>query len=264
MKGKDIFFVPALSLIIWLCLLLGISSAGAARAASLASSPSISNAANLKGTVKFEGTVPKPKLISMAADPSCAKQHSSPVLAQEVLTDSKGDLQNVIVFVADGLGDRTFDPPTQPAVVEQKGCLYSPHVLAMRANQPLHVVNDDPTSHNIHPTPANNREWNKADPPGSSVDESFAREEIAIPVKCNLHPWMHGYVAVFKHPYFAVTGKDGSFDLSSLAAWNLHHQGVAREAGHVHANHHDWRERDQRDQFRFQGNVICLSASPES
>ena len=132
------------------------------------------------------------------------------------MTDSKGDLQNVIVFVSEGLGDRTFDAPTQPVVVEQKGCMYQPHVLAVRANQPLQVVNDDPTSHNIHPMPANNREWNKAEPPGSQLEESFAREEIAIPVKCNVHPWMHGYIAVFKHPYFAVTGKDGSFDLSNL------------------------------------------------
>jgi carboxypeptidase family protein len=178
--------------------------------------PSSSGAANLKGTVHFEGTVPKPKPINMAADPSCAKQHSAPVYLQEVMTDSKGDLQNVIVFISQGLGDRRFDPPTQPVTVEQKGCMYVPHVLAVQANQPLHVVNEDPTSHNIHPTPANNREWNKAEPPGSTMDESFAREEIAIPVKCNLHPWMHGFVAVFKHPYFAVTGKDGSFDLTGL------------------------------------------------
>ena len=177
---------------------------------------STTGAASVRGVVRFEGTAPKPKLISMSADPSCAKQHPAPVFAQEVATDAKGDLKDVIVFVSEGLGDRTFDAPTQPVVVEQKGCMYTPHVLAVRANQPLHVVNDDPTSHNIHPTPANNREWNKAEPPGTSLDESFAREEIAIPVKCNVHPWMHGYVAVFKHPYFAVTGKDGSFDLSSL------------------------------------------------
>ena len=176
----------------------------------------VGTGASLKGVVRFEGITPKPKLISMSADPSCAKQHPSPVWAQEVVTDSKGDLQNVVVFVAEGLGDRTFEVPTQPVVVEQKGCMYLPHVLAVQANQPLHMVNDDPTSHNVHPTPANNREWNKAEPPGSSVDEAFAREEIAIPVKCNVHPWMHGYIAVFKHPYFAVTGKDGSFDLSSL------------------------------------------------
>jgi hypothetical protein len=94
--------------------------------------------------------------------------------------------------------------------------MYMPHVLAVRTNQPLHVVNDDPTSHNIHPTSANNREWNKAEPPGSSMDESFAQEEIATPVKSNLHPRMRGYIAAFKHPFFAVTGKDGTFDLSSL------------------------------------------------
>jgi plastocyanin len=178
--------------------------------------PPTTAGASVRGVVKFEGTAPKPKLISMSADPSCAKQHPAPVFAQEVVTDAKGDLQNVVVFVSEGLGDRTFDAPMQPVVVEQKGCMYQPHVLAVRANQPLHVVNDDPTLHNIHPTPANNREWNKAELPGSSLDETFAREEIAIPVKCNVHPWMHGYVAVFKHPFFAVTGKDGSFDLSSL------------------------------------------------
>jgi plastocyanin len=172
--------------------------------------------ATVHGTVRFNGKVPVAKTISMAADPVCAKEHPSPVLAQEVMADAEGDLQNVIVFVSDGLGDRTFDPPSQPAVVEQKGCMYQPHVLAVRANQPLELINDDPTSHNIHPVPANNREWNKAEPPGSKMEEAFAREEVAIPVKCNVHPWMRGYIAVFKHPYFAVTGKDGSFDLSNL------------------------------------------------
>ena len=172
--------------------------------------------ATVKGMVKVEGTLPKAKSISMAADPSCSKLHSGPVLANDVVADAKGGLQNVIVFISDGLGDRTFAPPTEPAVIEQKGCLYEPHVVALRANQPLQVVNNDPTTHNIHPMPANNREWNRAELPGSKVDEAFSREEIAIPVKCNIHPWMKGYVAVFKHPFFTVTGKDGSFDLSNL------------------------------------------------
>ena len=172
--------------------------------------------ATVRGIVRFEGKVPAPKTISMGADPACAKLHPSLVSTQEVMADAKGDLQNVIVFVSEGLGDRTFDAPSQPAVVEQKGCMYQPHVLAVRANQPLELVNDDSTSHNIHPVPANNREWNKAEPPGSKMEEAFAREEVAIPVKCNVHPWMRGYIAVFKHPYFAVTGKDGVFDLSNL------------------------------------------------
>jgi len=209
-------FVPTIALALSTCVVLSMFMSHPDAAKAGGSAPNVNGAGGVKGTVKFEGTVPKAKLVSMSADPSCAKQHPSPVFSQEVITDSKGDLENVIVFVSEGLGDRTFDAPTQPVVVEQKGCMYQPHVLAVRANQPLHVVNNDPTSHNIHPTPANNREWNKAEPPGTTVDETFAREEIAIPVKCNLHPWMHGYIAVFKHPFFTVTGKDGSFDLSRL------------------------------------------------
>ncbi len=204
MKTKNLVSVAAL--VSFLC------ASHSVRAGGLPTTTS----ATLKGTVRFEGKLPKPKSIMMTADPTCARQHPGPVLVQDVMTDAKGDLQNVVVFISDGLGDRKFEVPSQPAVIEQKGCMYLPHVVAMQANQPLHLVNDDATSHNVHPTPANNREWDKAEPPGTSVDDTFAREEIAIPVKCNVHPWMHGYIAVFKHPYFTVTGKDGSFDLSGL------------------------------------------------
>ena len=210
MKIKNFLLVIVLTLII--C----ISGRQVVKAGSLPSPPTSAGAAAIRGVVKFTGAVPAAKPISMSADPSCAKQHPTPFLAKEVAVDSKGGLQNAIVFVADGLGDRTFDPPTEPVVIAQKGCLYQPHVLAVRANQPLEVVNNDSTAHNIHPTPANNREWNKAEPPGAKVEEAFAREEIAIPVKCNIHPWMRGYIAVFKHPYFVVTKEDGTFDLSNL------------------------------------------------
>jgi hypothetical protein len=191
-------------------------SGSSVNAGSPFTAPTTPGAARLNGKVKFEGVVPKPHSINMAADPSCAKLHSTPALTQDMVADSQGALQNAIVFVADGLGDHVYEPPTQPAVLEQKGCMYQPHVLAVRTNQPIEVVNNDPTGHNIHPMPLNNREWNKAEPPGSRMDESFGREEIAIPVKCNIHPWMHTYVAVFKHPFFATTGKDGTFDLSNL------------------------------------------------
>jgi plastocyanin len=207
MKYKQVISIFAVAVTSFLSLPHAVQAGGP---------PPIPTGATVKGVVKLEGKAPAAKTISMSADPSCARQHASPVLMQEVMAAANGDLQNVVVFVSEGLGDRTFESPTQPIEVEQKGCMYLPHVLAVRANQPLQLLNDDPTSHNIHPTPANNREWNKAEPPGSKMEEAFAREEIAIPVKCNVHPWMRGYIAVFKHPYFAVTGKDGSFDLSNL------------------------------------------------
>jgi plastocyanin len=207
MPSKQLISLVALSLA--LC----VSTPNGVRAGS--PTPTTTGATVL-GTVRFEGKAPAAKPISMAGDPVCAKQHPAPVMAQEVMTDAKGDLENVIVFVSEGLGARTFDPPSEAAVVEQKGCMYMPHVMAVRANQTLELVNEDATSHNIHPVPSNNREWNQAEPPNSKLEDSFAREEIAIPVKCNVHPWMRGYIAVFKHPYFAVTGKDGSFDLSNL------------------------------------------------
>jgi hypothetical protein len=205
--------IPILALTAMICI-SGLKAVKAGPPASV--SNTTAGTATLRGVVKFVGTAPKSTTVNMAADQSCAKQHRAPVLSQDVVTDANGGLQNAIVFISDGLGNQTFDPPSQPVVLTQKGCLYQPHVLAMQANQRLEVVNDDPTSHNIHPIPANNREWNKSEPPNSKTEETFSRAEIAIPVKCNIHPWMHGYVAVFKHPYFAVTGKDGSFDLNSL------------------------------------------------
>src|SRR6266852_2569769 len=215
MKTKCLILAGALTVIF--CISSG-RRVKAGNPPSSASSPA--GTATVRGEVKFVGGVPKATPINLAADPSCAKQHSTPVLSQDVVADAKGALQNVVVFIADGLGDRTFEPPSQPAVIKQKGCMYQPHVLALQANQRLEVVNDDPTGHNIHVTPANNREWNKAEPPGTRVDEAFSREEIAIPVKCNVHPWMRSYVAVLKHPYFAVTGKDGTFNLSDLPPGN--------------------------------------------
>jgi plastocyanin len=175
-----------------------------------------SGSGSFTGTVKFDGIPPKQARIDMSPYPDCAKEHPTPVTAEDILTGAGDSLANVIVYVSDGLSGRTFNPPDQPAVLEQKGCMYRPHVIALQAGQKLEVRNEDKTTHNIHPIPANNREWNKMQPPAVPFEESFAREEIAIPVKCNVHPWMRGYIAVFKHPYFAVTDKNGSFELKDL------------------------------------------------
>jgi plastocyanin len=170
----------------------------------------------VSGVAKFEGQLPPPARINMDADPSCAKTHSGSVSSEDYVAGTGGTLGNVMVFIADGLSGRTFDVPTEPATIEQKGCVYWPHVLGVRANQQLQITNNDKTTHNIHPVPVNNREWNRAEPAGSTMVESFAREEVAIPVRCNVHPWMRGYISVFKHPFFAISGKDGHFDLRNL------------------------------------------------
>jgi hypothetical protein len=166
--------------------------------------------------VKFKGTAARPTRIDMSADPFCAQAHSSPAITEDLLTDANGGLENVVVYVSDGLGTATFPIPDEPAVMEQKGCQYKPHVLAMRAGQKLNVVNSDATTHNIHPMPNNNREWNISQPHGVPIEQVFAREEIAISVKCNVHPWMRSYIAMLKNPYFAVTGKNGGFELKDL------------------------------------------------
>lgn len=184
--------------------------------ASTAAGTSSVSGALVTGKIKFEGVLPQTSPIAMRSDPACASEHPQPVHAEDVVAGQNGALENVIVFVSQGADDKTYDVPQTPAVMEQKGCMYEPHVLAMRAGQTLKVVNADKTTHNIHPMPANNREWNKAQIPGQPIEEKFGREEVSIPVKCNIHPWMHSYIAVFKHPFFAVTGKDGSFELRNL------------------------------------------------
>jgi plastocyanin len=177
-----------------------------------------STAGSITGTVNLDGTAPTARPINMSAEPYCAKAHSTPVVPPEVVTGDKGALANVVVYVKDGLGpDYTFDAPKEAVTLDQRGCMYDPHVIALMAGQTISVKNDDQTTHNIHPTPKDNREWNQSQPPGATpIEQSFARAELAIPVKCNVHPWMKSYIFVFKHPYYAVTTKDGKFELKGL------------------------------------------------
>jgi len=174
-------------------------------------------AGSVSGTVTLDGKAPALKPINMSAEPYCQKAHSSPVVPPEVVTGDKGSLANVVIFVKEGLGDYTFDTPKDTVPLDQKGCMYDPHIIAVMAGQTLEVKNDDQTTHNIHPMPKDNREWNKSQAPGAApIDDSFARAELAIPVKCNVHPWMKSYIFVFKNPYYAISSKDGKFELKNL------------------------------------------------
>jgi plastocyanin len=136
----------------------------------------------------------------------CTKAHTGPVKSEEVVAATDGGLKNAFVYVKSGLPDKTWPTPATPVQLDQKGCMYMPHMIAVQTGQNIEVKNSDQTNHNIHPLPKTNQEWNESQPPGSEAKlKSFPREEVAIPVKCNIHPWMRSYISVLPHPFFAVT-----------------------------------------------------------
>ena len=170
-----------------------------------------STTASIGGTVKLDGTPPKAAKIDMSQDAACKGVNT----AETYVVDG-GNLANVFVYVKDGLSG-TFDAPKDAVTIAQQGCKYHPHVLGVMVGQNIEVKNDDPTTHNIHPTPQDNREWNMTQPPnGAPIVKNFAREEIMLPVKCNIHPWMRMYINVVKNPFYAVTGADGKYQIKGL------------------------------------------------
>lgn len=174
-------------------------------------------AATITGKVVFQGTAPKRRRIRMDAEAACVSLHKEPVYAEEVVANDNGTLRHVFIYVKEGLGDRTFSTPKEPAILDQKGCMYMPHVGGALVNQEIHILNSDPTTHNIHPVPKNNREWNTSMPPGGEkLVRTFPREEVLVPFKCNVHPWMKSYIGVLRHPFFAVTGPQGTFEIKGL------------------------------------------------
>jgi plastocyanin len=132
-----------------------------------------------------------------------------------VIAGAGGTLKNVVVYVSSGAPEETA-PPAEPISITQKGCRFAPQVVAMQVNQEVRVTNEDSTSHNIHPLPTINREWNKAQPPGTPpLEEAFAREAF-IPVKCNIHSWMRSYFVVLKTSHYSLSGENGAFTLGNL------------------------------------------------
>jgi plastocyanin len=181
----------------------------------------------ISGIIKFEGTPAAPKKIDMGADPNCAAAGGEKVTEEVVVADGK--LANVFLYLTGGPVDQhSFAAPSDPVLLDQKGCRYDPHVLGLMTGQTLKITNSDQAAHNIHPYPKNNTEWNESQPPGAAPKEKkFNRAETLIPVKCNQHPWMKANVGVLGHPCFAVSAKDGSFTIKNvppgkytLVAWH--------------------------------------------
>ena len=192
------------------------SSGAPASAAAPPASVDPATAGNVSGKVTFQGTAPAPQPIKVSSDPYC--QGANPGLTTDTeIVGPGGVVQNVFVYVKDGLGDRTFPPPSNPVVLDQKGCHYSPHVLGIQVGQPLQVLNSDSTLHNVHALANANAEFNAGQPlAGVKTTHTFSTKEVMIPFKCDVHAWMNAWVGVLDHPYYAVTGADGTFSLKGL------------------------------------------------
>jgi hypothetical protein len=172
---------------------------------------------SITGRVTIIGTPPALRGLDMSAEPSCQAAHRSPMIPPQVVADASGDLANVIVYVKTGASEYVFRPPSVPAKLHQTGCLYEPRVLGVMTGQKLDVLNEDQATHNVFVMSKANSPSNRSEIPGSpAIEETFIVPELAIPVKCNVHPWMKAYLFVFDHPFYAVTSRDGKFALNGL------------------------------------------------
>jgi plastocyanin len=193
----------------WLAAVLvaGLVCPNAARAASTVS-----------GTVNFDGKAPTLRPLAMDADPTCAKKHSAPVPNEMLVLGSGNTMGNILVFVSKGVpAGKTYPPPKTPVVLDQNGCQYKPHVMGIMVGQQYKILNSDGVLHNIHTLPKINKAFNQGMP--ANIKEAttvFDKPEEVFHIKCDVHPWMSAYMAVFTHPFFSVTAADGKYTISGL------------------------------------------------
>jgi plastocyanin len=175
-----------------------------------------STAATMTGRVLLDGPAPANPPIKMAADPACETANPNGA-SFDTYDVHDGGLENVFVYVKDGLDSYFFETPTEPVTLTQEGCRYVPHVLGVRVGQPLLIVNGDATIHNVHAIPEKNEEFNVSQQvQGMKNTRTFTAPEVMVPFRCNVHSWMNAYVGVLDHPYFAVTHDGGQFELKGL------------------------------------------------
>ena len=179
--------------------------------------PPLPGESTISGTIKYEGTAEKPRVVRMDSDPLCMPE--GPQTSEVLIVGPGNGLQNAFVYVKDGLGDRTFQAPQAPVVLDQKGCKYFPHVFGIQVGQPVTILNSDPTLHNVHAVPKANSEFNFGQAvKGMKTTRVFDKPEVMVPFRCDVHGWMAAYGGVLSHPFFAVSTADGSFEIKGLPA----------------------------------------------
>ena len=182
-------------------------------------SPGVAAAqSTITGTATFTGKPPALKPLSMDADPACAKKHAKPVPAEMLVLGSGNTMANILVWVSKGLpAGKSFPVPKTAVTLDQRGCVYVPHVMGIMVGQAYRILNSDGILHNIHTLPKINPSFNRA-MPGTLKETSttFPKPENVFQIKCDVHPWMSAYIGVFTHPFFSATGTDGKFTISGL------------------------------------------------
>ena len=173
---------------------------------------------NIKGKILLEGEAPAPKMLSVKGNPECAVLHPGGTIVSEELVANNGALQNVFVYVKEGLEGYIFPSfELTSVIIKNKGCVYVPHISGAMVGQPVVFLNEDSTLHNIHSYPKNSNAFNLGLPiVGMKQTKTFNTSEVMVPLKCDVHPWMQGYIGVLSHPYFAVSDANGQFELKNL------------------------------------------------
>jgi hypothetical protein len=206
------------------------AAAPATQAAAPAAAAASSGSASVAGKISFDGTAPAPEKIKLSADPKCAAMHKDG-LERTPIHVKDGGLADVLVYVKSG-ANGTYPAPAEDVLLDQHGCDYTPHMVAMVAGQKLKIRNSDDTLHNIHPRPTINQEFNVGQPRKDMESEkSFDKAEMLIPVGCDVHPWMRAYISVLSNPFFAVTGEDGTFTIKGLPAGEYEIEAVHGKLG---------------------------------
>jgi plastocyanin len=177
---------------------------------------SVPGTGTVLGRVTYKGELPKPKLVNFGAEKVCQAAHTTPPTEESLVVNKEGGLQWVLVRVSGRVrGD--FPPPTEPVELDQKGCIFSPHVVALQAGQPLEFRNSDNLLHNVRCETKLNQAFNRNLPKaGDTAKVTFPIAEVGIKIKCDVHFWMAGYIHVIKHPFFAVSDADGKFTIVGL------------------------------------------------
>jgi len=169
------------------------------------------------GKVRFTGAKPLMAKIDMSDESVCKAKYTAPPTEETVVVNPNGTLANVFVYVDSGLpANYTAPAPTEDVVLDQNGCRYHPHVLGIRVGQKLAIKNSDGILHNIKAMGKLNRTFNVSQPTSMTTERVFTAREVMVPLECNVHGWMQAYLGVLPHPFFAVTGTDGSFSLKGL------------------------------------------------